>query len=116
MESKKETNIFAWLDGPVFNRFHTLMLLLAGLILAGAGMNLQILAYAMPLIVKEWALSSAKASAMISWGFFGLMVDAVGFGAVADRTGRKKALMAAISVFLPRGECGGVRPRLRKFL
>jgi AAHS family benzoate transporter-like MFS transporter len=90
------SGVFAWLDGLPFNRFHASTLILSCLILMAAGFNLQILAYAMPLISKEWALTPVQAGAMVSYGFLGLMAGAVGFGLIADRVGRKKALLAAI--------------------
>jgi MFS transporter, AAHS family, benzoate transport protein len=91
--------VFPWLDELPFNRFHASTLILSCLILTAAGFSLQILAYAMPLISKEWALTPVRAGAMISYGFLGLMVGAIGFGIMADRIGRKKALLAAICGF-----------------
>ena len=99
MEMEKRKGVFPWLDDLVFNRFHATVLVLAGLVLACAGFNLQVLAYAMPLIVKEWGLSPLQTGAMVSYGFVGLMVGAMTFGTVADRVGRKKGLMAAICLF-----------------
>lgn len=99
MEQKEKTGVFPWLDNLTFNRFHTVTLVLIGLVLTAAGFNLQILSYAMPLIAKEWALSPVQTGAMVSYGFVGLMVGAIGFGTVADRLGRKKGLVTAICVF-----------------
>lgn len=99
MEHSRERSVFSWLDSLSFNRFHTLILVLGGLVLAGAGFDLQIVAYAMPLVVREWGLSPVEAGAMVSYGFLGLMTGAIGFGIAADRIGRKKTLLAAIAAF-----------------
>lgn len=115
MQSSKESNVFSWLDGLAFNRFHILMLLLTGLTLTAAGFSLQTLAYAMPLMVREWGLSPVRAGTMVSWGFAGLMVGAVGFGAVSDRIGRKKSLMAAVSVFSIAGSAASLAPGYTSF-
>jgi benzoate transport len=96
MEKQKRNGVFPWLDNLAFNRFHAVALVLGGLVLTSAGFNLQVLAYAMPLIAKEWGLSPVQTGALVSYGFVGLMVGAIGFGAVADRIGRKRSLMAAI--------------------
>ncbi len=99
MNNTNKPTVFQWLDELPFNRFHASTLMLSCLILAAAGFNLQILAYALPLITMEWALTPVQAGTMISYGFFGLMTGALGFGIVADRIGRKRALLAAICGF-----------------
>lgn len=110
MEFNKETNIFSLLDGLALNRFHASTVIVAGLILAAAGFNLQILSYAMPVIAKEWGLSPVEAGGMVTWGFAGLMAGAIGFGTFSDRFGHKKALMAVISVFSVAGVAASFAP------
>ena len=99
MKNTNESSVFQWLDELSFNRFHASALILGCLILCRAGFNLQILAYALPLISKQWALTPVQSGAMVSYGLFGLMTGALGFGIVADRIGRKKALLVAICSF-----------------
>lgn len=99
MTNRKETVVFTWLDELPFNRFHASTLALCCLILAAAGYNLQVLAYAMPLILREWALTPIQGGMLISAGFLGLMAGALGFACIGDRLGRKKAIMAGILVF-----------------
>ncbi len=99
MANTNNPGVFQWLDELPFSRFHAFALTLSCLILAAAGFNLQILAYALPLISREWGLTPVQAGAMVSYGFLGLMTGALGFGIVADRVGRKKVLVAAICCF-----------------
>ena len=93
------TSVFDWLDGLKFNRFHRRLLILASLVSIFAGYNSQIIAYIVPLALREWQLTPLKAGAMISYGFLGLMVGAAGFGLVSDRIGRKKSIMIVVVVF-----------------
>ena len=93
------TSVFDWLDGLKFNRFHRRLLILTGLVSVFAGYNSQIIAYIVPLALREWKLSPVQAGTMISYGFLGLMVGGAGFGLVSDRIGRKKSIMMVVVVF-----------------
>jgi MFS transporter, AAHS family, benzoate transport protein len=115
MTTSTDSGAFLWLDELPFNRFHASTLALCCLVLAAAGFNLQILAYAMPLITREWSLTPVQGGAMVSYGFLGLMVGAIGFGLLADRFGRKKALVAAISVFALLGGAASLASGYRNF-
>jgi benzoate transport len=115
MKNTNVPTVFQWLDELPFNRFHLFTLILSCLSLAAAGFNLQILAYALPLITKEWALTAVQAGTMVSYGFFGLMIGALGFGIVADRIGRKKALLAAICGFSLAGGAASLAPNYLTF-
>jgi MFS transporter, AAHS family, benzoate transport protein len=86
-------SVFGWLDTLKFNRFHRQLVFVAGLTCALAGYNSQIIAYIVPLALKEWQLTPLEAGTMISYGFLGLMFGAAGFGMVSDRLGRKKAIL-----------------------
>jgi benzoate transport len=99
MNMNGTTSVFDWLDGLKFNRFHRRLLILASLVSIFAGYNSQIIAYIVPLALKEWHLTPLKAGTMISYGFLGLMVGAAGFGLVSDRIGRKKSIMIVVAVF-----------------
>jgi AAHS family benzoate transporter-like MFS transporter len=99
MNMNSTTQVFDWLDKLKFSRFHTRLLMLTGLIFISAGYNSQIIAYIVPLALKEWHLTPLEAGTMISASHFGLMFGAVGFGMVSDRLGRKKIIMLAVAAF-----------------
>ncbi|TWJ14165.1 MFS transporter [Geobacter argillaceus] len=88
-----------WCDRLTFNRFHALVMALAGMILVFDGYDAQIIAYVMPQLIKEWHLTPLVAGSMASYGFVGLMIGAAAFGTYADRIGRKKGLMIALTIF-----------------
>ncbi len=99
MDTSAPTSIFDWLDGLKFGRFHSRVLVLASLVCIFAGYNSQIIAYIVPLALREWQLTPVEAGTMISYGFLGLMVGAAGFGVISDRIGRKKTIMMVVAVF-----------------
>lgn len=88
-----------WCDSLGLNRFHVLVLGLAGLTLIFDGYDSQVLAYVMPQLMKEWHLTPVAAGSIAAYGFGGLMVGAAGFGMLADRIGRKRALLIALAIF-----------------
>ncbi|MET7992119.1 MFS transporter [Amycolatopsis sp. NPDC005232] len=63
------------------------------------GYDLQALAYSLPTIVKEWGIAPVQAGLLGSYAFVGLAIGAVGLGAIGDRWGRKRALVAGILIF-----------------
>ena len=99
MNGATTPNVTKWCDELKFNRFHGLVLTLAGLTLIFDGYDSQIIAYIMPQILKEWHLSPLKVGSIASYGFVGLMIGAAGFGMIADRIGRKTTLMLALLIF-----------------
>ncbi|OPY71722.1 MAG: 4-hydroxybenzoate transporter PcaK [Syntrophorhabdus sp. PtaU1.Bin058] len=89
--------VFDWLDRLKFNRFHTALTILTGLVSIAAGYNSQVVAYVVPLVIKEWHLTPLAAGTMISASHFGLMLGAIGFGMASDRLGRRKTIMLAVA-------------------
>jgi putative MFS transporter len=57
------------------------------------------LAYAMPILAKEWSLTPATMAAIISAGYLGQLFGAVFFGWLAERIGRLPVLAIAIGIF-----------------
>lgn len=115
MDETNRRSIFEWLDALPFNRFHATLLILSCLILMAAGFNLQILAYTMPLIAKEWGLTPVQMGAMVSYGLLGLMAGAMLFGVIADRVGRKKTLLGAITAFSVFAIAASLAPGYKSF-
>jgi benzoate transport len=99
MKPVSTTSAFEWLDRLRFTSFHKRLAILSILVTIFGGYSSQIIAYIVPLALKEWDLTPVKAGTMISYGFLGLTVGAVGFGMVSDRLGRKKLIMLVVLVF-----------------
>lgn len=106
---------FEWLDKLRLNRFHLLVMFLAGLVEVFAGYNSQMIAYIMPQVTREWNLNPVLAGSLSSYAFAGFMVGAAAFGIIADRIGRRRALVAALSLFSVFGGLSGFAPNFTFF-
>ncbi len=98
MDHRKPVDVFEWFDTMALNRFHAALFTLCTLTLIFLGYNSQIVAYIIPLVLKEWRLTSVEAGAIASYTFLGLLIGAAGFGMVSDRLGRKRTLMMTLSL------------------
>jgi MFS transporter, AAHS family, benzoate transport protein len=63
------------------------------------GYDLQALAYSLPKLAADWHFSPVEAGLLASYTFIGLFIGAVGLGALGDRWGRKRMLVAGVIVF-----------------
>ena len=55
--------------------------------------------FALTTIMKEWGLTPAESGFLASLTLFSSAFGGIGFGAIADRIGRKNALMATVLIF-----------------
>jgi MFS transporter, AAHS family, benzoate transport protein len=88
-----------WIDESRFTRFHLLIFFLCLCIITFDGYDLVIYGAAVPLLLKEFALNPAQAGVMGSYALFGAALGAVVFGSLADRIGRKRAIVICAALF-----------------
>lgn len=82
-----------------FSRFHFWVLFWTCFIITFDMYDLVIYGAVLPLLMKQWGITPVEAGAIGSYGFFGMMLGAVGFGMLADRFGRKRILLTAVVLF-----------------
>ncbi|WP_315836558.1 MFS transporter [Bradyrhizobium prioriisuperbiae] len=58
------------------------------------------IAFAMPVLVREWQLTPAQVGMILSFGYLGQLVGAVFFGWLAERIGRLRVLLLTIVLFV----------------
>jgi MFS transporter, putative metabolite:H+ symporter len=58
------------------------------------------IAFAMPVLSREWQLTPSQIGMILSFGYLGQMVGAVFFGWLAERIGRLQVLLLTIIVFV----------------
>ncbi|CDN58050.1 MFS transporter, aromatic acid:H+ symporter (AAHS) family (plasmid) [Neorhizobium galegae bv. officinalis bv. officinalis str. HAMBI 1141] len=58
------------------------------------------IAYAMPVLVREWGLTPGQTGMILSMGYLGQLIGAICFGWLAERIGRLKVLLFTILLFV----------------
>lgn len=58
------------------------------------------IAYAMPVLVREWGLTPAQTGMILSMGYLGQLIGAILFGWLAEKVGRLKVLLFTILLFV----------------
>jgi AAHS family benzoate transporter-like MFS transporter len=86
-------------DEARFNRFHALVLLWCALIIVFDGYDLAVVGIALPLIMKDMGVAPANAGLMVSSALFGMMFGAIFLGTIADKIGRRWAIVICIALF-----------------
>lgn len=58
------------------------------------------ISYAMPVLVRQWHLTTEQTGMILSFGYLGQVLGAVLFGALAERFGRLRILLLTIMLFV----------------
>ncbi|WP_168879877.1 MFS transporter [Rhizobium sp. P28RR-XV] len=88
-------NISRIIDERPFSRLQLMVVAFCGLINFFDGMDTQSIGVAAPFIAKSLGLAIPQLGPVFSAGLLGAVIGAIGFGAVADRFGRKRLLVLA---------------------
>jgi MFS transporter, putative metabolite:H+ symporter len=64
------------------------------------GYTVLAIAYAMPVLVRDWKLSPQEVGMILSAGYLGQLVGAIGFGWLAEKVGRLRVLLFTILLFV----------------
>ena len=92
-------DLFKRMEEIPLSRFHWRLLLLTGFGWLFDAMDTGLVSFVMPLIAKEWGLSSQELGWIGSIGLLGMAVGAVIAGWAADRIGRRKLFMATLVIY-----------------
>ena len=87
------------IDTRPVSRFQAMTILLCGLVLLLDGFDTQAMGFLVPPISEELGIPLAAFGPVLSAGLFGLMLGAMGSGPIADRWGRKWAIIISALVF-----------------
>lgn len=99
MVGDKNMDIFKRMEEMPLSRFHWRLLFLTGFGWLFDAMDTGLVSFVMPLISKEWQLSSQELGWIGSVGLLGMALGAVIAGWAADRVGRRKLFMATLCVY-----------------
>ncbi|MFT3717475.1 MFS transporter [Pseudorhodoferax sp.] len=95
----RQIDIHQLADDARFNRFHGLVLLWCALIIIFDGYDLAVVGIALPSIMKDMQVDPTQAGFMVSSALFGMMFGAISLGTIADRIGRRWAIVLCIALF-----------------
>lgn len=87
------------IDNLGVSRFTWMVLVLCGFAMLFDGYDNMVVAYTMPQIAKEWALTKVQTGSLVSWGLFGLMFGGFFAGMLSDAIGRKKTIIISCVVY-----------------
>lgn len=87
------------IDNGAWSGYQKLLLLLVSLAVLLDGFDNQSLGFTLPSILQDWGLAKADLAPALAAAQFGMLIGAIGGGAVGDRVGRKIALVASTVLF-----------------
>ncbi len=88
-----------WIDNRPISPYQWLILALCFLIVLFDGFDVAVMGFIAPSLMQDWGLSRAAFGPVMSAGMVGLAIGALTAGPYADRLGRKKVLLIAVSGF-----------------
>src|ERR1700722_8753395 len=94
-----ETSIAARIERLPPSAWHVRMRLIIGMATFFDAFNLITIATILPVLVNLWKLTPPQVGWLISIGFAGQAVGALGFGYLAERIGRVKVAIICVSIF-----------------
>uniref|UniRef100_UPI0018ECEE6E MFS transporter n=1 Tax=Aquitalea sp. ASV11 TaxID=2795103 RepID=UPI0018ECEE6E len=92
-------NVEDLIDEAGFGPYQLLILLLCFLVMFLDGYDLAAVAYIVPSLMEQWGLSKPQLGQALSAALFGLAIGALLAGPLADRLGRKPALLWSVLLF-----------------
>ena len=92
-------NVRQFIDERPISRYQILVAVLTCLIVMFDGLDLTIMAFCAPEIIRDWGISKPSMAPVFGAVFFGLAAGAATAGPISDRYGRKVVLPAAVFLF-----------------
>lgn len=97
-ENTNIVNVDRLIDEGRWTSFHTLTVGLCAAVTVLDGFDTQAIAFVAPVLAKAWGLTPASFGPVFSVGLIGMMVGALVLGPVADRKGRKLAILISVAL------------------
>src|ERR1700677_1674754 len=87
------------LDRPKLSGFQVLVLCLCALVIVLDGFDAQAMGYVAPALIKTFNVPRSELGPVFSAGLFGLFIGSLVISPIADRMGRKVAIIGAVVLF-----------------
>lgn len=85
-------------DGP-FTTMQKIVVFMAAMAIVADGFDGQLIGFAIPSIIKEWGITRDAFAPAVATGLLGMAIGSAGAGLVADRFGRRLAIIASVFLF-----------------
>jgi putative MFS transporter len=92
-------NHIARLERLPLSRIHRKLLLIGGLGYTFDGADAAIIAFILPVVARQWALSAGQVSLLASALLIGFLFGALTAGTLGDQWGRKKVMLGSLVVY-----------------
>ncbi|MEZ2350384.1 MFS transporter [Caballeronia sp. RCC_10] len=93
------SNVSARIERLPFGRFHWRLLMMGGLGYAFDAMDAAAVAFVLPVLRHDWALTSVQTGVLGSGNFIGYFFGALFAGTLGDLIGRRKVMMYALLLY-----------------
>ncbi|EJN21704.1 sugar phosphate permease [Pseudomonas sp. GM78] len=97
--SHETVDIKAWIDNRPVAGYQWLIMSLCFFVVLFDGFDVAVMGFIAPSLIQEWGLSKAAFGPVMGAGMVGLAIGALTAGPYADRLGRKKVLLIAVTGF-----------------
>ncbi|WP_114835994.1 MFS transporter (plasmid) [Agrobacterium tumefaciens] len=97
-ENAQMINVDRLIDEGRWTSFQTLTVGLCAAVVVLDGFDTQAIAYVAPVLAKSWGLTPTAFGPVFAAGLVGMMVGALSLGPVADRNGRKLAIVISVAL------------------
>jgi len=87
------------LNAGVYSTMQKIVVLLAALSVVLDGFDSQLIGFSIPVMIKEWGVTRAAFSPVVAAGLIGMGVGSACAGLLADRFGRRWALIGSVLIF-----------------
>ncbi|SMG06695.1 MFS transporter [Paraburkholderia susongensis] len=87
------------LDDGAFTGVQGVVVLLAALSILVDGFDGQLIGYVIPVLIKEWGITRNAFAPVVAAGLAGMAFGSIGAGLVADRLGRRWAIIGSVLLF-----------------
>jgi AAHS family 4-hydroxybenzoate transporter-like MFS transporter len=96
---KQPINVARLLDGSAWSTYQKLVTLVAAVAIIFDGFDIQILAFAIPPLMREWHVARGAFGPVLAIGLAGMALGGPLAGYCGDRYGRRVTLIACVTVF-----------------
>ena len=97
--SRPAVDVGALLDGSPWTGYQKVLTALAALAVIFDGFDIQILAFAIPSLIKDWNVSRADFGPVLGLGLAGMALGSPFAGYFGDRFGRRPTLIGCVGIF-----------------